>query len=318
MIRPAINLDNKALTVSKLTKKYFHKSQNKKISALDEVTFSIEKGSMIALLGPNGAGKSTLINILAGITNKSSGKAFINGFDLDKAVNEAKLSIGVVPQELVIDPYFTPRETLNFQSGYYGVKKKNYITEKLLEKLSLKDKADSYVRYLSGGMKRRLMIAKAMVHSPPILILDEPTAGVDVNLRQTLWDSIKELNSKGTTILLTTHYLEEAENLCKDVVMIDKGKIVIQGEIKKLLKNIDLKSINIYTESKIKKLPYELFNLGFSIKNDGCFFINYRPSETSMEDILNILLKNNIKIKDIVTTEPSLEDLFNNLVQYAT
>ncbi|MBV68814.1 MAG: multidrug ABC transporter ATP-binding protein [Pelagibacterales bacterium] len=315
MSRVTLNLDNKALKVNKLTKKYFHKSQNKKIFALDEVTFSIEKGSMIALLGPNGAGKSTLINILAGITNKSSGKAFINGFDLDKAVNEAKLSIGVVPQELVMDPYFTPRETLNFQSGYYGVKKKNYITEKLLEKLSLKDKADSYVRYLSGGMKRRLMIAKAMVHSPPILILDEPTAGVDVNLRQTLWDSIKELNSKGTTILLTTHYLEEAENLCKDVVMIDKGKIVIQGEIKKLLKNIDLKSVNIYTENKIKKLPNELSNFGFSLKNDGCFLINYRPSKTSMENILNLILKNNIIIKDIVTTEPSLEDLFNHLVQ---
>ncbi len=315
MSKPALNLDNKALKVNKLTKKYFYKSQNKIISALDKVTFSIEKGSMIALLGPNGAGKSTLINILAGITNKSSGKAFINGYDLDKAANEAKLSIGVVPQELVMDPYFTPRETLNFQSGYYGVKKKNYITEKLLEKLSLKDKADSYVRYLSGGMKRRLMIAKAMVHSPPILILDEPTAGVDVNLRQTLWDSIKELNSKGTTILLTTHYLEEAENLCKDVVMIDKGKIVLQGEIKKLLKNIDLKSVNIYTENKIKKLPNELSNLGFSLKNNECFFINYRPSETSIENILNIILKNNIKIKDIVTTEPSLEDLFNHLVQ---
>ena len=315
MKRTVVNLDNKALEVNKLTKKYFYKSLNKKISALDEVTFSIEKGSMIALLGPNGAGKSTLINILAGITNKSSGKAFINGFDLDKFVNEAKLSIGVVPQELVMDPYFTPRETLNFQSGYYGVKKKNYITEKLLEKLSLKDKADSYVRYLSGGMKRRLMIAKAMVHSPPLLILDEPTAGVDVNLRQTLWDSIKELNSKGTTILLTTHYLEEAENLCKDVVMINKGKIVIQGEIKKLLNNIDLKSVNIYIENNIKKLPYELSSFGFSLKNDNCLLIDYRPSETSMEKILNIIFKNDIKIKDIITSEPSLEDLFNNFLK---
>ena len=315
MSRPDLNIDNKALKLNKLTKKYFYKSQNKTISALDEVSFSIEKGSMIALLGPNGAGKSTLINILAGITNKSSGKAFINGFDLDKSINEAKLSIGVVPQELVMDPYFTPRETLNFQSGYYGLKKKNYITEKLLEILSLKEKANSYVRYLSGGMKRRLMIAKAMVHSPPILILDEPTAGVDVNLRQTLWDSIRELNSQGTTILLTTHYLEEAENLCKDVVMIDEGKIIIQGEIKKLLKNIDLKSVNIYTENKIKKLPDELSNFGFSQKNDNCFLIDYKPSETSMDYILNIILKNNIKIKDIVTNEPSLEDLFNNLVK---
>ena len=310
----SLKSDNNALKINNLTKKYVLKSQNKEIIALDEVSFSIDKGSMVALLGPNGAGKSTLINILAGITNKSSGKAFINGFDLDKSVNKAKLSIGVVPQELVMDPYFTPRETLNFQSGYYGVKKKNYITEKLLEKLSLKDKGDSYVRYLSGGMKRRLMIAKAMVHNPPILILDEPTAGVDVNLRQTLWDSIKELNRRGTTILLTTHYLEEAENLCKDVVMINKGEIVIQGKINKLLKGIDHKSVNIYTENQIKKLPDELTNFGFSLKNQNCFLLDYKPSENSMENILNIILKNNIKIKDIVTNEPSLEDLFNNLV----
>ena len=315
MSKANLNKGDNALKIEKLTKKYFLKSKSKTITALNEVSFSINKGAMIALLGPNGAGKSTLINILAGITNKSSGKAVINGYDIEKNVNNAKLSIGVVPQELVMDPYFTPRETLNFQSGYYGVKKKSYITEVLLKKLSLEDKADSYVRYLSGGMKRRLMIAKAMVHSPPILILDEPTAGVDVNLRQTLWDSIKELNRKGTTILLTTHYLEEAENLCKDVVMIDKGKIVIQGEIKKLLKNIDLKAINIFTENKIKKLPNELDNFGFSLKNDKCFFIAYKPSKTSMEKILNIILKNNIIVKDIVTSEPSLEDLFNNLVK---
>ena len=163
-------------------------------------------------------------------------------------------------------------------------------------------------------MKRRLMIAKAMVHNPPILILDEPTAGVDVNLRQTLWDSIKELNRRGTTILLTTHYLEEAENLCKDVVMINKGEIVIQGEIKKLLKNIDHKSVNIYTENQIKKLPDDLTKFGFLQKNENCFLLDYKPSKISMENILNIILKNNIKIKDIVTNEPSLEDLFNNLV----
>ena len=305
----------KALQVKNLTKKYILKSQNKIITALDNVTFSVEKGSMIALLGPNGAGKSTLINILSGITNKSSGKAIINGFDIDNYVNQAKLSIGVVPQELVMDPYFTPRETLNFQSGYYGIRKKNYLTEDLLKKLSLSDKADSYVRFLSGGMKRRLMIAKAMVHSPPILILDEPTAGVDVNLRQLLWDSIKELNRKGVTILLTTHYLEEAENLCKEVIMIDNGKILIQGEIKNLLKDIDLKSINILTENEIKELPIELKKIGFLVKNRKCFSIDYKPSQTSIEKILNIILQNNIKVKDIITSEPSLEDLFNNLVK---
>ena len=303
------------LEVSKLTKKYITKSDKNGPLALDNVSFSVKKGSMMALLGPNGAGKSTLINILAGITNKSSGKAIINGHDIDNSSHKAKLSIGVVPQELVIDPYFTPRETLNFQSGYYGLKKEDYITENLLEKLSLKDKAESYVRYLSGGMKRRLMIAKAMVHSPPILILDEPTAGVDVNLRQLLWESIKDLNKKGTTILLTTHYLEEAESLCKEVVMIDKGKIIIQGEIKTLLRNIDSKSINIQIEKEIIKLPEKLKKFGFTLKNKKNIAINYKPSENSIEQILNIVLMNNMKIKDIVTSEPSLEDLFNNLVK---
>ena len=315
MSKANLNKGDNALKIEKLTKKYFLKSKSKTITALNEVSFSINKGAMIALLGPNGAGKSTLINILAGITNKSSGKAVINGYDIEKNVNNAKLSIGVVPQELVMDPYFTPRETLNFQAGYYGVKKKSYITEVLLEKLSLEDKADSYVRYLSGGMKRRLMIAKAMVHSPPILILDEPTAGVDVNLRQILWDSIKELNRKGTTILLTTHYLEEAENLCKDVIMINKGKILIKGKIKNLLNNIDLKSISIFVENDIDKLPQELKSFGFYLKNKKCLSINYKPSQTPIEKVLKIIFKNQLKIKDIITNEPSLEDLFNNLVK---
>ena len=307
--------NDKALIVENLTKKYFNKSKDQTINALDNVTFSIEKGAIIALLGPNGAGKSTLINILAGITNKSSGKAIINGHDIDTSVNDAKLSIGVVPQELVMDPYFTPKETLNFQSGYYGVKKKFYKTNYLLKKLSLEEKADSYVRYLSGGMKRRLMIAKAMVHTPPILILDEPTAGVDVNLRQLLWDSVKELNRKGTTILLTTHYLEEAENLCKEVIMIDKGKVLINGKIKKLLKNIDLKSVKVLFENEILKLPSELKNFGFSLHDNHSLSIAYKPSAISIEKILNILMTNNVKIKDIITSEPSLEDLFNNLVK---
>ena len=310
-----MEIKNNALILKNLTKTYKVESQKKFISALDNVTFSIEKGSMVALLGPNGAGKSTLINILSGITNKTSGNAIINGYDIDKSVNLAKRSIGVVPQELVMDPYFTPRETLNFQSGYYGIRKKKYLTEMLLEKLSLLEKANSYVRFLSGGMKRRLMIAKAMVHSPPILILDEPTAGVDVNLRKLLWDSIKDLNKKGTTILLTTHYLEEAENLCKEVIMIDKGKVLIKGTIKELLRNIDLKSINIHIENEINELSKELKKFGFILINRKCLSLDYKPSETSIEKVLNIILKNNIKIKDIITNEPSLEDLFNNLVK---
>ena len=313
--RKKIEKNSNALQIKKLTKNYVFGAKKKKITALDNVTFSVAKGSMVALLGPNGAGKSTLINILSGITNKSSGNAIINGFDIDKSVNQAKRSIGVVPQELVIDPYFTPRETLNFQSGYYGIRKTNYLTEELLEKLSLSEKANSYVRFLSGGMKRRLMIAKAMVHSPPILILDEPTAGVDVNLRQLLWDSIKELNTKGTTILLTTHYLEEAEHLCKDVIMINKGKILIKGKIKNLLKNIDLKSISIFVENDINKLPKELKGFGFFLKSKKCLSIDYQPSQTPIEKLLKMIFKHQIKVKDIITNEPSLEDLFNYFVK---
>ncbi|MEC8099868.1 MAG: ABC transporter ATP-binding protein [Pseudomonadota bacterium] len=304
-----------ALLIENLSKEYYINADKRIINALDSVSFSIKKGSMVALLGPNGAGKSTLINILAGITNKTSGKVLINGYNINTHLNKAKSSIGVVPQELVMDPYFTPRETLNFQSGYYGVKKKNYLTEQLLEKLNLFDKADSYVRFLSGGMKRRLMIAKAMVHSPPILILDEPTAGVDVNLRQLLWNSVKELNRRGTTILLTTHYLEEAENLCKDVIMIDKGKVLIEGEIKKLLRNIDFKSIKILIDNELQELPNELKQHGFNLNTKNSISLDYKPSQSSVERILNILFQNDIKIKDITTSEPSLEDLFNNVVK---
>ena len=190
---------------------------------------------MLALLGPNGAGKSTLINILAGIVNKSSGEVFINGYNIEYEERYAKQSIGVVPQELVMDPYFTPRETLEFQAGYYGVKKSNRITTDILRSLKLESKANAYVRHLSGGMKRRLMIAKAMVHSPQVLILDEPTAGVDVSLRELLWQKIKDLNKKGVTILITTHYIEEAEALCDDVAIINKGEIVVNGNIKKII-----------------------------------------------------------------------------------
>ena len=249
------------LKIRNLSKTYIN-NKNKKIRALKNISFKVKKGAMLALLGPNGAGKSTLINILAGIVNKSSGKAVINGFDIDKDVRSAKQSIGVVPQELVIDPYFTPKETLDFQAGYYGVKKSDRITNELLNRLKLEDKSQAYVRYLSGGMKRRLMIAKAMVHSPQVLILDEPTAGVDVSLRQLLWENIRQLNKQGITILITTHYLEEAESICDEVAIINKGEIVINGNIKNLVKKIDRKKLIIYSKS-IYRLPNTLKKLGF-------------------------------------------------------
>ncbi len=303
-----------ALEIKNLCKFYDSKNKLKNIKALNNFSLSVKKGTMLALLGPNGAGKSTLINILAGITNKTSGEVFINGNDIDKNQREAKLSIGVVPQELVMDPYFTPQETLNFQSGYYGIKKTNYLTNELLKNLQLEDKSNAYVRYLSGGMKRRLMIAKAMVHSPPILILDEPTAGVDVNLRQVLWEKIKDLNSKGTTILITTHYLEEAESLCDDVAIINKGNIVVNGNIKSLITSIDKKTMNIYLEEKISKLPSTLLREGFKLLNNATIEINYMPSRYSAGFLINKVINSNLKIKDVSITEANLEDLFNKIV----
>tara|TARA_A100001011_G_scaffold398207_1_gene501786 strand:- start:8229 stop:9077 length:849 start_codon:yes stop_codon:yes gene_type:complete len=263
------------IEIIKLNKVYLDDKKNS-VKALKDISFNVKKGSMLALLGPNGAGKSSLINILAGIVNKSSGKVLINGCDFELEQRAAKQSIGVVPQELVIDPYFTPKETLEFQAGYYGIKKSDRITFQLLKKLKLEDKANAYVRHLSGGMKRRLMIAKAMVHSPQVLILDEPTAGVDVSLRELLWQNIKDLNKKGTTILITTHYLEEAEALCKDVAIINKGEIVVNENIKKLVKKIDKKVLKIYFD-KLSYLPNGLKKIGFKKKKMMKFLLIISP-----------------------------------------
>ena len=303
-----------ALSIEGLTKTYYSKNKNQVTKALNGVSLSVKKGSMLALLGPNGAGKSTFINILAGTVNKTAGKVIINGNNIEKNLREAKLSIGVVPQEIVIDPYFTPRETLNFQSGYYGLKKSEYITEKLLDILELKDKAEAYVRSLSGGMKRRLMIAKAMVHSPSILILDEPTAGVDVTLRQLLWDNIKQLNKTGTTILITTHYLEEAESLCKDVAIINKGDIVLNGNILNLIKNIDKKIMRILLQEDINKLPDSLKKEGFELEGKNILNIQYKPSKFSAGLLINKVASQNLIIKDVDTRSPNLEDLFNKII----
>ncbi len=303
----------KALQINNLNKSYYSKENKTYIHALKEVSFSVQKGSMLAFLGPNGAGKSTLINILAGIVNKSSGNILINGYDVDAQERAAKLSIGVVPQEIVIDPFFTPRETLDFQSGYYGIKKKDRITIELLNKMKLNEKSDAYVRNLSGGMKRRLMIAKAMVHNPPILILDEPTAGVDVSLRHLLWENIKQLNAKGTTILITTHYLEEAESLCEDVAIIDRGNIVVNGNIKNLVKDIDKKKMLITTSNFIKKIPERLKKQGFSLKSNFVLEIEYKPTKYSAGHLIEKVNMEKISIKDVTTKEATLEDLFKKI-----
>ncbi len=300
------------IEIIKLSKVYLDDKKNK-VRALKDISLKVKKGAMLALLGPNGAGKSTFINILAGIVNKSSGKVYINGFNLEKEERDAKQSIGVVPQELVIDPYFTPKETLDFQAGYYGIKKANRITSGLLRKLKLEDKANAYVRNLSGGMKRRLMIAKAMVHSPQVLILDEPTAGVDVNLRELLWRNIKDLNKKGVTILITTHYLEEAEALCDDVAIINNGEIVIDGNIKELVKKIDKKMLKIYFED-LRFLPEGLKKLGFQANKKNELFTYYQPSKSSVDFLINEVIKHNLKIKDISIRDTNLEDLFKKII----
>ena len=301
------------IEINKLTKTYIDNKKNKVI-ALKNISLKVKKGSMLALLGPNGAGKSTLINILAGIVNKTSGSIFINGRNYEFEERVAKQSIGVVPQELVMDPYFTPWETLEFQAGYYGVSKTNRITLQLLRNLKLEEKANAYVRNLSGGMKRRLMIAKAMVHSPQVLILDEPTAGVDVSLRELLWQNIKDLNKKGVTILITTHYLEEAEALCDDVAIINKGEIVVNGNIKKLVKKIDKKILKIYIDS-LKVLPSGLSKIGFKKHNSNEIFINYQPSKDSIDKLINEVVKYNIKIRDVSIKDTNLEDLFKEIIK---
>ena len=304
---------NNDIEIIKLNKTYFD-DKNNKVTALKNISLKVKKGSMLALLGPNGAGKSTLINILAGIVNKTSGDVFINGNNYELEERAAKQSIGVVPQELVIDPYFTPKETLEFQAGYYGIKKSNRITMQLLKNLKLEDKANAYVRHLSGGMKRRLMIAKAMVHSPQVLILDEPTAGVDVSLRELLWQNIKDLNKRGVTILITTHYLEEAEALCEDVAIINKGEIVINGNIKKLVKKIDKKILKVYSEN-LKTLSSSLKNIGFKKLNRNEISIDYKPSKHSIDELISEVVKYNIKIKDISIKDTTLEDLFKEITR---
>ncbi len=267
------------------------------------------------MLGPNGAGKSTLIGILAGLGNKTSGQVIVNGYDLEKDSRKVKQSIGVVPQELVMDPYFTPRETLDIQAGYYGITKKFNNTDKILSSLGLIDKANAYSRSLSGGMKRRLMIAKAMVHSPSILILDEPTAGVDVELRKSLWNNIKLLNKLGTTIMLTTHYLEEAEAICDNIAIINNGKIITKGNTSSLISELDKKELIITLSENIKKLPNSLTESGFLLINDNIISAIYQPSILSAGDLIKKVYKEKMQIKDVTTKEPKLEELFVKLVK---
>lgn len=281
--------------------------------ALKAIDLQIKKGTIFGLLGPNGAGKSTTINILAGLVNKSAGSAEIWGFDIDKNPRNARANIGIVPQELFIDAFFTPRELLEVQAGMYGVPKSERKTEELLAAVHLSDKADAYSRSLSGGMKRRLLIAKAMVHTPPVLILDEPTAGVDIELRQQLWDYVRELHRRGTTIVLTTHYLEEAEELCDEIAIINHGEVVCSEPTGQLLKRIDEKEIIIEVAEALDNIPDNLTKYNACLKSDTRIAIQISQADQNIGEILKAVQDTNLTICDISTNETDLEDIFLQL-----
>jgi ABC-2 type transport system ATP-binding protein len=303
--------ENIAIKINNLSKIY----KNQKTYSLDNISLEIKSGIIFGLLGPNGAGKSTIINILADLVYKTSGSIEVLGKDYSKELNEIKPRIGIVPQELNMDPFFTPFELLELQAGLYGVPREKRQTKKILRLLALEDKADAYARTLSGGMKRRLLIAKAMVHDPEILILDEPTAGVDVELRQTLWNNIRSLKTQGKTIIITTHYLHEAENLCDEIAIINKGKLLVLDETKKIKSKMNYKKITIeHDNSKI--IDKDIFkNLKISlIENVNNLTIEYDPKLVTHQNLLQKLASLKINIKDIKIEDNDFEELFIKLI----
>ncbi len=304
-----------AISVKNLNKIYGKNSLSEKV-ALNNINLDIPKGSIFGLLGPNGAGKSTFINILADLVKKTSGKVNVLGVDHEKDLKTVKSSMGIVPQELNIDPFFTPYELLEIQAGLYGVSRKNRKTNQILEMLALSDKSQAYARTLSGGMRRRLLIAKAMVHDPEILILDEPTAGVDIELRSNLWDSIHLLNNKGKTIILTTHYLHEAEELCDTIAIIDKGKLVACDTKENIKSFINNKKITINYKPKYNFDISELKKMGLNIEyNANCIVINYTPNEIDFDKILQKIQEIGIEVIDMNIKESNLEDVFLKLTK---
>ena len=307
------DLPENAVEIRGLSKTYKASGKQGEMHALKGLDLDIPRGSFFGLLGPNGAGKSTLINILAGLVLKSSGTARIWGYDITDAQRRAKRSIGIVPQELNIDPYFSPREALEVQAGLYGVPKAQRRTEEILEAVGLMDKADAYARRLSGGMRRRLLVAKALVHTPPVLVLDEPTAGVDVELRRQLWDYVRRLNQEGTTVLLTTHYLEEAEELCDRIAIINHGELIACDETKNLMGKLDSKCVNVMLTEDLNDVPAELAALGAQLIGPRELQFTYQPSQTQSSDIIKAVQDAGLKFAELTTKEPELEDIFVQL-----
>jgi ABC-2 type transport system ATP-binding protein len=285
--------------------------------ALRGIDLMIPRGSIFGLLGPNGAGKSTFINILAGLVRKTEGTVSVWGFDIDKNPRQSRAAIGIVPQEINMDVFFTPKEALEIQAGLYGVARKNRRTMEILGALGLADKADAYVRQLSGGMKRRLLIAKAMVHSPPILVLDEPTAGVDIELRKQMWEYVLELHEAGVTIVLTTHYLEEAQELCDQIAIIHEGDVVVCEPTEKLIASLDRKTLMVTPVAEIVAAP-DLSPYQAELTPDGRLAIPYQPSKAQVAEILERISAAGIGVKDLSTDEADLEDVFLELTYKTT
>ena len=307
-----MSLPDYAIEAKGLVKTYAASRGNPPKTALNGIDLQVPRGSIFGLLGPNGAGKSTFINILAGLVKKTDGTVKIWDRDIDHDPRNARAAIGVVPQEIAADVFFTPRESLEVQAGLYGVPKNERQSDALLAALGLTDKANAYVRQLSGGMKRRLMVAKAMVHRPPVLILDEPTAGVDVELRRQLWDYVVGLNDLGVTVVLTTHYLEEAQELCDTIAIINRGEVVACEPTKTLLKRLDTRTVVILPEHPLTEAP-ALKGFTTKLRADGHLAVTFKTGETGVEAALAAVKKAGVAIRDLATEDPDLEDVFLSL-----
>ena len=304
-----MTLPDFAIEARGLVKTYPATRQMAAVTALKGVDLVVPRGAMFGLLGPNGAGKSTFINILSGMTKKSAGKVSVWGRDIDTRSRDARAAIGVVPQEIAADVFFTPRESLDVQAGLYGVPKRERRTDELLAAVGLTDKADAYVRQLSGGMKRRLMVAKAMVHNPPVLVLDEPTAGVDVELRRQLWAYVVELNRQGVTIVLTTHYLEEAQELCDTIAIVNHGLVIACEPTRTLLSRLDSRTVVVTPETPLAGPP-DLSPYDARLRGDGDLAVTFKRAEAGVEQVIAAVRAAGVAIRDLRTEEPDLEDVF--------
>ena len=308
-------MNTKNILSVKNLKKIYSSKETGATHALSNLNLDVKEGEIFGLLGPNGAGKTTFINILAGIVIKTEGQVSVCGFDLDKDPRQVRASVGIVPQEINLDPFFSPKKLLELQAGLYGVKKKDRITDTILKLVALEDQANSYARGLSGGMKRRLLMAKALVHQPPIVFLDEPTAGVDVELRKNLWKNVRMLNDQGVTIILTTHYLEEAEEMCDRIAILNKGNVVALDSTKNLLNKIQTKKITFKTDKKVTINDGDLDTLKIIsfLENEIC--VSYEKNKIKIEELMNLIKKNNVQITDISTDDGDLEDVFLRLIK---